>query len=166
MPEKIPKHIGYGEGGGNLPSLAEILELVAKGLKEAYDEVDDLNPGERPLMKHDEDFLEVEETTPEDGAEDVDKSNDIEVEFKEDIEYWKDKATTEGELEVKNITDDTDETIDDIDITGDNTLVIKPDTNWTAEKELRVTVPKATVISQGDKLGMKEDLVFTFTTGE
>jgi len=165
MPEKIPKHIGYGEGGQHLPSLAELLEAIVEGFKDIYDELDDLNPGERPLVKYGENFLEVEEISP-DITEEVDKSSDIEIEFNKDIDYWKDKGTTEGEIEVKNLDSEANE-LDDIDISDGNTLVLKADGDWSSEQEFQVTIPKATVIEDGgDKLGMKEDLVFTFTTGE
>jgi len=170
MPERIPKKIGKGEGGENLPKLNNLLGLLADATKTIYDEIDDLNPAKRPLIKHNEKFLEVVETSPEAGEEEVSVGDDIDITFNEEIEFWKNSSETEGQVKVIKLDDDSEHTIDSVSIEEDDgddlILRISPDGDLDADEEYQVVVEKEAVISKGDKLGMEKDYKFTFRTAE
>lgn len=166
MPKQIPKNIGWGEGGQHLPSLQELLDAAAKDLQAIYAEVAGLDAVDRNLRASDETPLEVVETTPEEGAEDVVVSADIEIEFDRNIEFTDNESTTMGEIELYNVDDETEHESFDTATISDKTLTIDLDDPLTAEKTYRLTIPVEDTINGVDGAVLKKPFVLTFKTAD
>jgi len=167
---RVPKKIGHAEGGGNLPKLDDILGNLADGLKEIYDEIDDLNPAKRPLINSSDEYINVKETTPEDGAEDVTKGDNIEVTFDREVQFAVSEGETESAVKIYDDDDESEHTVDDVNIVEvsdeDVKLQIVPDGDLSSNSNHTVTIPTDAVVGKEDKLGLKEDYKFSFKTGD
>jgi len=166
--KKVPRKIGFGEGGNRVPKLEELLENLVDELIDVYGEVDGLNPVKRRIWKYEEDYLQVEETSPEEGEEDVAVGVNIEVDFNQDIvdnspagDDIKDHITLK-----KDGGEGDAETINDATISED-TLTIEVDGNMDANEEYQLVIDKEkTVRAEGSGLGLEDDFVLNFTTAE
>lgn len=52
---KVPKNIGWGEGGSKVPQLRELLDDIARDLEDIFTEVEGLDDANRRHRASDED---------------------------------------------------------------------------------------------------------------
>ncbi len=165
-PVKVPYKIGYGEGGGRVPKLEELLNAVATDLEILYGEasVDDTV---RTLLGSNEVPLKVVGTDPEDKEEDVDANKNIVITFNQGIEFQKTDTEAKAAIEVED-EDSSAKSVTTATIGGDGDTELTLDcAEFTANKWHTVTIPREeTVKATAGFIGLSEDFVFSFKVEE
>ncbi len=164
MPKQVPKKVGVAEGGGRLPKLHELLDALAEDMAAIYAEVAGLDATDRNLIGSAETNLEVEETAPAEGAEDVAVDADIVVTFDRNIAFTDDEAAAKTNIEVDA---DGSQAIDSISL-SDKVMTIDLTASLPTDQEVTVTIPhdEDTVMGEDDGRELEETFELKFTTVE
>lgn len=165
--KRVKKDIGWGEGGAKVPDLYGLLTAIANDIQALYGD-SDLDKRDRELIGVDETALEVAETVPAEGAEEVVISADIVVTFDRNIEFSDNEASFNSAMTLHNVTDDTEHTSFNTTTISDAILTIDLDSPLTADKEYKLTIPAEGDVVNGvaDGSVLEQDFELTFTTAE